>query len=224
VRRKLTYCAKISVFTVLLLAAIFLVPATGLGQAAERELPDLAFHLAGEQVPRYYLALHFFRLAYFALEHNSDTRAALLQALKIEENSTAEQALHKALIRAHQLETGESKVSTSYTTESGRQTTVVIGSAEPKVAPSDFASDAEYMSFINSKEIAQAEALALIYRDLEADMANAGASMVGIERYIHDQIAPSTSMASDKPLNSDNPTWKVGEAFERRLTELSQRR
>ncbi len=206
----------------MLLAAVLLVPVSGLGQVPEREPPDLAFHLDGEQVPRYYLALHFFRLAYFALQHNSDTRAALLQSLKIEEHSAVEQALHKALIRAHQLETGESEVSTSYTSESGRQTTVVIGSAEPKLAPSDFASDAEYMSFINSKEIAQAEALALIYRDLEVELAKAGASMAGIERYIHDQIAPSTSMASDKPLDSANPTWKVGEAFERRLAELSR--
>ncbi len=197
------------------LAAVLASAWMVMGLAAQEASPDssptdgLVHRLEGHELPRYHLVRNFLQIAYSLYYGDDASQSFFLTSVGIKSGTAAEQALARALTRVHDLEFGEAGAetilhSTNSTTLSGRPIRDDLGGPQSE----------GYEERLASAELERATELGEVYGNLIKELEDAGSSIDGLVRYMDEQIAPGTSMASSEPLDSTSTIWAEAAAFD----------
>lgn len=177
------------------------------GQGGEQTV-QLPYRVTGTDVPRYYVIRNFFKIAGAMARAGHGAHDILIMRLGIDPGTNAEQALIRALDRASELENGLAgpKVEERIVEHSLGERTVEATQRieyDHYSGPSPVGKDEQtFMAQLREHETRKARALADIWVDLSLDLEQSGVSIGKIEDFVKTEIAPTTTMASDKPIET----------------------
>lgn len=192
---------------------------------------DLVYRVKGADIPRYHLVNAFLlRLSTYvrtadddSLPNGDEFYELFLSEIGVAARSGAESALRRAAARLQELKDGPAGpiVETREGTEKRRDGTIVPtvtvsyhgrGDGGPEI---DWKDDENVVrAKIQAHHAKKAQELADIYYDLLVDLTNEGVLIENIERYLYNNIAAHSSLASDEPFDRLRP---FESAFEERL-------
>lgn len=199
---------------ILALLALTAMITHGLAVAQELQKEPQGYRLEGRDIPRYYLIKHFFPSAHTACVVEVDFCEFFLRELGL--SNSSRDALARAVARSRELEYGKFGPRVYVDEEAGVRKEMGRGNSLPH--PETFASEEEYMQVVAEFEDEKARSLADIWADFIEEVEAAGDLMTGVDRYIDERIADSTSTVSDEPFEDpQHAIWRTSAAFNARL-------
>lgn len=189
----------------LVILTLFLAPGLVAQEVAPQSLP---YVLTGESLPKYVLVEQFFLFAQSITAHDGAIKQHFYDQIGIESGGKADEAFTKALSDSRALFFPHGTTSQTVVDDATGRTDVFEFSvgAPGSATPADFDND-EYRR-------QKVERLGAIYGALAAALGADGGSIDSIEAYIRAEVATSTSMASDKPLEADPTIGELSALFE----------
>ena len=167
---------------------------------------SFAYSLSGTDIPRLQLIEAFFAFADAVCQDDEDFRDFFVQEVGLTPDSKSEEILMRAIERARALRFGKNGPGTIIVTEEGPNAINVVERGSPDgPTPQEGEDMDKFLARRDEKAIERARQLADIYFELEQELKEEGFPMVGIETYIDEQIAPGSSLTSDKPMDSPGP-------------------